>query len=121
MFRKQSEKASCRPKRLITGQGGERRSCRQEGHNRRGDFLGIQDGIVKGNLLVTGGGGGGKSRMADAELRCAVCADGSFSLKTFFFWSCCGGRVVVVFQFLLSGCNAATLKLFTQYAHIWDI
>lgn len=32
-----------------------------------GLFLGIEDGIVEGNLLVTGGGGGGESRMADAE------------------------------------------------------
>lgn len=65
MFRKQSEKATCRPKRLIAGQGGERRSCGQEGTT-GGVFLGIQDGIVEGDLLVMGGGGG-KSRMTDAE------------------------------------------------------
>lgn len=54
------KKAMCLLKRLITGQGEER--------------VGVEgrDGEIMWTLLVVGG-----------RIRCTVCADGSFSLKTF--------------------------------------
>lgn len=119
MFRKQSEKATCRPKRLITGQGGERRSCGQEGRNRRAVFR-DSGWNSRGE---SAGDGRRRRRKSDGgcRVRCAVCADGSFSLKTCFFGAALEAELWLWFNSYSQNVMQLTLKVSIQYAHTWGI
>lgn len=127
MLQKQSEKATCRPKRLITGQGEERGGVvgrrgttgggvfRDSGWSRRGESAG--DGRRRRKKLDGG-----------CRVRCAVGADGSFSLKNI-FWSCSGGRIGLCFKLQISfsyfqavvQLHLKRMHCCLQYAHNCDI
>lgn len=126
MLQKQSEKATCRPKRLITGQGEERGvvgrrdttggvSFRDSGWSRRGESAG--DGRRRRKKLDGG-----------CRVRCAVCADGSFSLRNFLELLWRQNRAVFQIAKKFSSYFQAIVQLHLksmhcclQFAHNWDI